>query len=134
MGLDQNAWAVEPKVAHLALITERELTDEEMNSLEAGRIHLMSWRKHADLNKWMEDLYARKGGTEVFNCLPMPLVLDDLLSLQEHIETHNGYAERGEGFFWGVSRPEDTENDKHFIQKAIGSLDEGYEVYYHCWW
>lgn len=135
MGLDQNAWAVEPEVAHLALITERELTDEEMETLEAGRIHLMKWRKHADLNRWMEDLYVQKGGTDVFNCIPMPLTRDDILSLQQHLADNcNAYGEKGEGFFWGESTEEDIVLDHEFITKALNALDEGFEVYYYCWW
>lgn len=135
MGLDQNAWAVEPQVAHLALITERELTDEEMSSLDAGRIHLMTWRKHADLNKWMEDLYVEKGGKDVFNCIPMPLTKEDILSLRKHLADNcNAYEETGHGFFWGESREEDIVSDHAFIEKALNAMDEGYEVYYYCWW
>lgn len=135
MGLDQTSWAVEPKVAHLALITERELTDEEMASLDAGRIHLMTWRKHADLNKWMEDLWFRKGGTSPFNCMPMPLTKDDILALRMHLQVNgNEYAERGHGFFWGETRQEDIALDHAFIDKALNAIDEGYEVYYYCWW
>lgn len=134
MGLDQNAYAVHPSVMHLALITERELTDEEMASLDEGRHELQYWRKHADLNKWMEDLYVRKGGTEDFNCVPLPLERDDIIALREHIDEHGGYAQRGEGFFWGSSEPEDIVDDRKFIASALNALDEGYEVYYHCWW
>lgn len=134
MGLDQYAWGQRPEYAALELITERGLTDEEQDAIEHNKIKLMQWRKHADLNAWMTDLYARKGGTEEFNCVKMPLVRDDLLSLQHHIEEHNGYAERGEGFFWGVTHPEDIEKDKEFIKRALLALEEGYEVFYSCWY
>jgi hypothetical protein len=134
MGLDQFAWAQRPEYAHLDLITERELTDEEMDIISLNKVDLGQWRKHADLNAWMTELYQRKGGTDEFNCITMPLVLDDLLELQNHIETHNGYAKRGEGFFWGETRPEDIEADKEFIRLALNALDEGYEVFYSCWY
>lgn len=135
MGLDQNAWAVSPDVAPLALITERELTDEEMTKLEAGRIAICYWRKHADLNAWMEALYIRKGGIEPFNCIPMPLTRDDIQSLKNHLDSNGGkYAEQGHGFFWGKTRPEDIEQDYEFIKRAFTLMDEGYEIYYHCWW
>lgn len=134
MGLDQNAWAVEPKVAHLSHITERELTDEELAQLEGGRIHIQYWRKHADLNKWMTDLYERKGGMDVFNCIPLVLEKDDLLALQSHIDENNGYAERGEGFFWGQTQEEDIARDRDFIRRALHLLEEGYEIIYNCWW
>jgi hypothetical protein len=134
MGLDQYAWAQRPEVAPLELITERQLTDSEFEAVDKGKIDLCQWRKHADLNAWMTDLYERKGGTEEFNCITMPLVRDDLLSLRQHIETHNGYEVRGEGFFWGTTRPEDIERDKEFIKNALNALDEGYEVFYSCWY
>jgi hypothetical protein len=135
MGLDQTAFAVTPQVAHLTLITERELTDEEMEILEQGRVAIANWRKHADLNAWMEDLYRRKGGTEVFNLVTMPIVRDDLLSLRQHLKDNgNAYAVRGEGFFWGETRPEDIENDHYFIERALKLIDEGYEIMYSCWW
>ena len=135
MGLDQTAFAVTPEVAPLAFITERELTDEEMNTLDEGRVAIANWRKHADLNKWMEDLYVSKGGTDSFNCVCLPLIREDILSLQRHLkENGNAYAERGHGFFWGETRPEDIENDHYFIERALKLLDEGYEVIYSCWW
>lgn len=134
MGLDQYAWAQRPEYAHLDLITERELTDEEFALLDSNKVTLRQWRKHADLNAWMTELYHRKGGTEEFNCITMPITRDDLMSLQHHIEENNGYAERGHGFFWGETRPEDIESDKEFIRLALNALDEGYEVFYSCWY
>jgi hypothetical protein len=135
MGLDQKAFAVTPEVAHLVHITERELTDEEMNALSDGTVSITHWRKHADLNKWMEDLYVRKGGMDVFNLIPLKIERDDLMALRMHLQVNgNAYAERGQGFFWGESRHEDILNDHTFIDKALKMLDEGYEVYYSCWW
>jgi len=46
----------------------------------------------------------------------------------------NAYAQRGSGFFWGETRPEDIANDHYFIDRAIKLIDEGYEVIYSCWW
>jgi hypothetical protein len=134
MGLDQYAWAQRPEYAHLDLITERELTDEEFALVDSNKVTLREWRKHADLNAWMTELYHRKGGTEEFNCITMPITRDDLMSLLHHIEANNGYAERGNGFFWGETRPEDIESDKEFIRLALNALDEGYEVFYSCWY
>lgn len=134
MGLDQFAWAQRPEIAPLELITERELTEQEFETIETGKVDLCRWRKHADLNRWMTELYERKGGTEEFNCITMPIVRDDLLSLQEHLDAHGGYAERGAGFFWGNSQPEDIELDRQFIKDALNALSEGYEVFYSCWY
>jgi hypothetical protein len=135
MGLDQHAYAVTPEVAHLALITERELTALEMNLVTEGKVAIANWRKHADLNQWMQDLYIRKGGDGVFNLVPLVLVRDDLLSLRQHLKDNgNAYAHRGSGFFWGETQPEDIANDHYFIERALKLIDEGYEVIYSCWW
>ena len=134
MGLDQYAWAQRPEIAPLELITERELTDAEYEAVAKGKFDLCQWRKHADLNAWMTELYARKGGTDEFNCVTMPLTREDLLSLQQHIEEHNGYEQRGEGFFWGATQPDDILRDKAFIKDALNALSEGYEVFYSCWY
>ncbi len=135
MGLDQTSYAVTPDVAHLVHITERELTDEEQTALDDGTVSITKWRKHADLNKWMEDLYVRKGGMDVFNLIPLKIERDDLLALRMHLQVNgNTYAERGQGFFWGESTHEDILLDHSFIDKALKMLDEGYEVYYSCWW
>lgn len=135
MGLDQYAYAVTPEVAPLALITERELTDDETQKLEQGKVWITQWRKHADLNKWMEDLYISKGGTDQFNCVPLIITRDDLLNLRMHLqENGNEYAERGQGFFWGETRHEDILQDHNFIDRALALIDEGMEVIYYCWW
>lgn len=134
MGLDQYAYACAPSVMHLALITERELTQLEREQLDANRVDLFQWRKHADLNAWMEQLYRSKGGTEVFNCVPMPLDRADIQALDDMLATNNAYPDKGAGFFWGETQPEDIEDDKQFIRMAYNHLDEGWEIYYMCWW
>lgn len=135
MGLDQYAYAVTPEVAHLALITERELDDAEQAQLAEGSVHITEWRKHADLNHYMTELYHSKGGEGVFNCIPMPITKDDLLSLRMHLQMHgNAYEHRGQGFFWGETRHEDILTDHYFIDRALALIDEGYEIIYTCWW
>lgn len=133
MGLDQYAYAVAPEVLSLAT-SKIELTDEQLEQLEANRAGLQTWRKHADLNAWMENLWFEKGNETQFNCEPLILEREDLQALAEHIEAHGGYAEKGEGFFWGETTPEDVESDRDFIKRALAAIDEGMVVYYYCWW
>jgi hypothetical protein len=38
------------------------------------------------------------------------------------------------GFFFGESRPEDTLDDKRFIETARQALRDGYTIYYSSWW
>ena len=61
MGLDQYAFAIK---------------DDE-------RVELAYWRKHANLQGWMQELYHARGGTEDFNCIPVALDNDDLDRLEK---------------------------------------------------
>jgi hypothetical protein len=137
MGLDQYAWACNPAIYSLEadiMATDRDPTEEELSVLSTARIEICKWRKHADLNAYMTELYVRKGGVGEFNCEKLLLTRDDLLSLKHHIEEHNGYENRGEGFFWGATHPEDIERDKQFIKDALRYIDEGFDIYYYCWY
>lgn len=92
--------------------------------------HIMSWRKHANLEGWMHELYAEKGGEEVFNCVELSLTKEDLLRLKEEYTN----LEEASGFFWGTSTMEDTINTGLFVVMALQALEEGAEVIYTSWW
>ena len=109
MGLDQRAFA------------RKEGEDDE---------NIMDWRKHADLEAWMHDLYYHKGGKEEFNCQELSLTKEDLLSLKEEYTKLEG----GCGFFWGKSNDFDKANTALFIIQALEYLEDGYEVIYTSWW
>jgi len=49
----------------------------------------MYWRKHHDLHGWVEQLYVNKGGTEMFNGIPVVLSLNDLDLLERDIKNWN---------------------------------------------
>jgi hypothetical protein len=108
MGLDQYAFAVK---------------DDE-------RIEIMYWRKHANLEGWMADLYKQRGGKGDFNCVDLKLFEDDILRLRkEHRELR-----KASGFFWGQSSLAKVENTHEFIQKALQYQSEGYDIIYTSWW
>jgi len=108
MGLDQYAFAIK---------------DDE-------RIELAYWRKHANLQGWMQELYHARGGTEDFNCIPVALDNDDL----DRLEKEHTSLETATGFFWGASRPWDVEATADFISKAREYIKKGYTVEYDSWW
>ena len=109
MGLDQNAFA------------RKENVDEP----------IMYWRKHADLESWMAELYYKKGGdAEVFNCQELSLTKEDLLRLQKEYTE----LEKGCGFFWGESNAKHNADTALFIIQALEYLDDGYEIIYTSWW
>lgn len=133
MGLDQYAWAQDPRIDSIEA-QERELNAEETDICIKGRIEIAKWRKHADLNAWMEQLYRDRGHLDEFNCTRLRLNKEDLLNLERHLNEHNGYEIKGEGFFWGQSDEDDIARDRAFIKDALKCIAEGYEVYYYCWW
>jgi len=93
-------------------------------------VELAYWRKHANLQGWMQELYHAKGGTEVFNCVPVVLESDDLDKLaKEHTS-----LETATGFFWGTSHPSDEDTTADFISKAREYIKKGYTVEYDSWW
>ena len=67
MGLDQYAFARKGEPIRNRLETEYEVEHE-----------IAYWRKHPNLQGWMEQLWREKGGEGEFNCVDVELTLDDL--------------------------------------------------------
>ena len=118
---------------------------------------LADWRKHNRLHGWMEELWIDKGkpnATEEsspmgdFNCVPVPITLDDLDQLESDI--NRKVLPQTGGFFFGddsYSWDEDDEGNKlsegdyfhketdlQFIKDARKAIKEGKRVYYDSWW
>ena len=121
MGLDQYAY------------TRTTAPEKPVDFEEGGGEEIFYWRKHANLQGWMEDLYRRKGGTkEDFNCVPVVLTLEDLDRLEA--TTRQGNMPHTTGFFFGHSQSEDDDATLEFIFKARIAINEGKTVYYTSWW
>lgn len=105
---------------------------------------LAYWRKHPNLQGWMENLWESKGKPGLpedhtsdmmgdFNCVPVELTHDDLDALEEDIT--NGSLPSTAGFFFGSDSDDYyKEKDLEFIQKAREALDAGLVVEYNSWW
>lgn len=116
---------------------------------------LCYWRKHPNLNAWMEELYYKKNnlsdapglleevgdGTIIrhtsmasqFNCENVELNEEDLDNLAVLIK--NNILPKATGFFWGDGADEEyKEQDLEFIENARKVLSDGGKVLYHCWW
>ena len=91
---------------------------------------IMYWRKHANLEGWMANLYRSRGGTSEFNCVELKLREEDLDTL---CKEHKG-LEACSGFFWGESCEEDTIDTDAFITLAYKKIQDGYEIVYTSWW
>lgn len=111
MGLDQRAWAVKGET----------------------KIDIQYWRKHYDLEAFMEGLYRERGGFEELNCIPIKLLEEDLLLLQNtQIFLRGAYRDPpdGESPYWVDS----TKQTDDFIAHALALQREGYEIFYSSWW
>lgn len=128
MGLDQYAYAVMPHKDNTDLSIAWGREDRE------GKIHdIAYWRKHANLQGWMEQLWVSKGGDgDVFNCAPVRLSFQDLANLEEAVMGDDLPATTG--FFFGASTPEDRMDDLAFIAKAREAISQDMEIYYDSWW
>jgi hypothetical protein len=112
MGLDQYAFAID-------------------NNGEKEEIAY--WRKHPNLQGWMENLYISKGGQEEFNCVPVELEHEDLDNLEQAV-TNNELPDTQGFFFGGDSDEHYKEQDLKFIKNARDALDSGLHVEYSSWW
>lgn len=111
MGLDQYAYARK--------------NDEE--------IEIAYWRKHPNLQGWMEGLYLEKGGTETFNCVDVELTLENLCQLEDCLNDED--LPETTGFFFGADSDKFYERkDREFITAARNYIESGYKIFYYSWW
>jgi hypothetical protein len=120
---------------------------------DGGERELMRWRKHPNLQGFMEEIWEDRGrpvyDKEVeqevpfdedkyggcfgdFNCVPLLLRLEDIDALAECVSQSK--LPVTSGFFFGESREEDREMDLEFIKLAREALADGEAVIYNSWW
>ena len=127
MGLDQYAIARRGE----AIVNEDGYTYYE-DSME-----LAYWRKHPNLQGWMEELWSEKGcpndGGDGFNCVDLELTLEDLDGLEESLDDES-LPETAGFFFGGNADDHYAEADREFIVQARAAIKQGYTVVYSSWW
>ena len=139
MGLDQYATARkgEPrKVPQTWTTTDADGNEEEVveyyNEWD-DTIQLAEWRKHPNLQGWMEELWYEKGGEGEFNCVDLELTLEDLDALEATLD-EEALPETA-GFFFGTDSSDYyAETDREFIVQARAAIKQGYTVVYSSWW
>lgn len=108
------------------------------------KVELAYWRKHPNLQGWMEELWTSKGrpGLEGsnedspmgdFNCIPVELSLEDLEGLEKDLTEEK--LPDTVGFFFG--NDSDTfykEKDLQFVEAARQAIEDGSQVFYDSWW
>ena len=123
MGLDQyaNARKGEP------------VTDENGFVSYPDGMELAYWRKHPNLQGWMEELWRSKGNDGEFNCVDVELSLEDLDELERDLDSDA--LPETEGFFFGQNSDHYyAEQDREFILAARNAIRDGYTVTYSSWW
>lgn len=101
---------------------------------------LAYWRKHPNLQGWMEQLWLRRGGSNEtspfgsdFNGVELELTWDDLDKL-EHV-IRNGELPTTSGFFFGNNADDYyREQDLEFVKSAKAEVFLGRKVFYNSSW
>jgi hypothetical protein len=108
---------------------------------------LAYWRKHPNLQGWMECLWNEKRHNpknikefveeiyedDVFNCVYLELNYEDLSNLDKAVINNN--LPMTSGFFFGNNADNEyREEDLEFIKKAREALDAGLHVIYTSFW
>ncbi len=123
MGLDQYATARRGEATK----------DSEGYTVYEDSKELAYWRKHPNLQGFMESLYIEKGGEGEFNCAEVELTLEDLDSLEESLD--NQELPETSGFFFGENADDVyAADDREFIVQARAAIKQGYTVIYTSWW
>ena len=120
MGLDQYASARkgEPTI------------DEDGDKSWKDSYDLSDWRKHPNLQGFMESKWCGEGE---FNCVDLELTLEDIDELEETVK--NASLPETGGFFFGSDADEHyEEQDLQFCEDARAALADGYTVIYSSWW
>ena len=123
MGLDQYASARRGEA----------IVDDEGYAYYEDSMELAYWRKHPNLQGWMQELYYEKGGEGEFNCVDVELTLDDLDDLEESLD-EKALPETVGFFFGGNADDHYAEADREFIVAARAAIKQGYTVVYSSWW
>lgn len=146
MGLDQYAYAAARAGQYDEFWqgAERDATTGEMfNSKVSQPREIAYWRKHPNLQGWMEQLWIRKGypglpenGTKFstpFNGIELELTWQDIDELEKTVT--NGLLPTTRGFFFGDdSDAHYREHDLAFVRAARADLFLGLRVFYNSSW
>ena len=111
---------------------------------DGSKDELAYWRKHPNLQGWMENLWIEKGRPVPedneyfdgsFNCIPVELTTEDLDRLEADIMSGKMAELRTVGFFFGEESDEYyREQDLKFVKEARDAIDDGHKVFYDSWW
>ena len=141
MGLDQYAYVAAKSNQNDEFWEGAELNKDSGN-FENPNVpkprEIAYWRKHPNLQGWMDQLWRRKGCEsdapgDSFNGVELELTWEDLDELERAV-TH-GQLPPTTGFFFGEDSDDHyREKDLEFIKKARAELFVGLKVFYNSSW
>ena len=143
MGLDQYAYVAAKSGQRDEFYEGAEFnqdTREFENKTTTRPREIMYWRKHPNLQGWMEALWLRKGGSNEgsewgtnFNGVELELTYEDLEELERAV-VHNQLPPTS-GFFFGDDADDHyREQDLQFIKEAKAEIFCGLKVFYNSSW
>jgi hypothetical protein len=136
MGLDQFSYRIKKGfiTKPVDFSTEKYNEETEEHEVLCDKEELHYWRKHPNLQGWMQNLYEEKGGVNPeFNCVNVQLTWEDLEQLENDIK--DGNLPETCGFFFGNDSDEYyKEETLDWIERSLESIKDGYDVYYSSWW
>ena len=158
MGLDQYAYATGKDInlaGPIADIWPEMHLDNYGGQKEEDPVKLEQWRKHADLQGWMAQLFEERisdesavsrvadeegnpievdllSGLDYFNCAYVQLFEEDIDRLEE--ATLNRSLPKTTGFYFGESGDYHHDQTLEFCRKARSSLSAGAKVFYYGWY
>jgi hypothetical protein len=128
MGLDQYAYVA----AKAGVMNDYYEQDADANGVTQPR-EIAYWRKHPNLQGWMQRLWESQGNEGEFNGDELELTWADLDALELAV-THGQLPATG-GFFFGRNADEEyRESDLEFIKAARAELFLGLKVFYNSSW
>jgi hypothetical protein len=152
MGLDQYAYVAHRQNQQRDFYDGAEFNPEtreyENKTVEKPR-EIAYWRKHPNLQGWMERIWREKKYTvqiqdasepvdpdsDMFNGVEIELTWEDLEQLERDITSGEMESLGTRGFFFGD--PSDDyyrEHDLKFIKEARAELFSGFKVFYNSSW
>jgi len=140
MGLDQYAYVAAKAGAYDEYYEDENYEKAEDDSTKLSKPReLAYWRKHPNLQGWMERLWLEKNpGYEEevkypFNNVELELTWDDLDRLEADVKAGN--LPNTKGFFFGDNSDDHyKQDDLNFIKAAKAEVFLGLKVFYNSSW
>ena len=141
MGLDQYAYVAGAAGERDQYWEQGEYQGNDFVSPITKPREIAYWRKHPNLQGWMEKLYLEKNPEiakdreYVFNGIELELTWEDIERLEQDILSGRMAKMGTTGFFFGnASDDYYRQQDLEFVKKAKAELFMGLKVFYNSSW